>query len=168
MTTTKTTTELAHDAGVAFAQTRIARGFLTAADRKSAESASTQFGADAQWFLDGYECEVDRRTRTTREAVTLPPPSPGPWKVAKGHQIKDANGQIIGHAQAPDLNDDDAITVANATVMAAAHEMLAALLAAKNAISNNIAHRGGHTHPGESQAFKQIRDAIAKAKGAQS
>ena len=95
--------------------------------------------------------------------------TPGPWRVGPvdDTRVEDANGNEVAQIDG-DYNQPDTwpLMEANARLIAAAPDMLAALKAAKEADKINIA-RGGAAKfiEADQRAQRLIRAAIAKAEG---
>lgn len=94
-----------------------------------------------------------------------------PWKTAIAfdrayiHNIKDAQGEII--AQIPDWEDGLAETTANARLMAAAPDLLAALRDLLSRAESELDQTATHDGLANCDALARCRAAIAKATGDQ-
>jgi hypothetical protein len=96
--------------------------------------------------------------------------SPGPWKVVRCSDlmigVQDANGFGVANASAPSNRDTTKIA-ANARLIAAAPELLAALESLVDACRNGLPGRERACHPARTLAYRAAREAIAKANACQ-
>jgi hypothetical protein len=87
----------------------------------------------------------------------------GPWQINGSHFYgPDPERILLGHCVAGDSEGVD--MVANLRLIAAAPDMLEALFRIDNAI-NNIRHDLGTQYPALSEAWGDVRAAIAAARG---